>query len=107
MKIEEKRISLNKIKLCLLKLPGIKDAECLPYVHQKRTFIAALVVLEPDEYQLFQTNHTKMIIKWRNSLLGSLMETAIPRKFKIIESFDENENGKRPRAMLERLLLDN
>ncbi|MCI6796485.1 MAG: hypothetical protein MR571_01235 [Succinatimonas sp.] len=106
VKIEEKRISLNEIKQSLLKLPGIKDAECIPYIHKKRTFIAALIILDPPTRRLFEENRTGMIINWRKKLLFSLIETAVPRKFTIIDTFYENENGKRPRAMLERLLLE-
>lgn len=106
VKIEEKRISLNKIKQCLLKIPGIKDAECIPYIHKKRTFIAALIILDLPTRRLFEANRTGMIINWRQKLLFSLIETAVPRKFKIIDTFCDNENGKRPRAMLERLLLE-
>lgn len=104
IKIEDKRVSLIEIRNALLKLQGIKDAQCLLVQGQHRAYIAALMVAAKEIERDFLKNRVALITKWRKELQRYLIDAAIPRKFVLTDIILENDMGKRSKSALLRQL---
>ncbi len=100
VKIEDKRVSLLEIKTALLKLQGVKDAQCVLVQGAHRAYIAALMVATHDIEADFSNNRALLITKWRKELQRYLIDAAIPRKYVLTDVILENDMGKRSKTAL-------
>lgn len=97
VKIEEKRISLAEIqKLLTSRFPHIERVFVFPFEAQRRKRLAALVVIKDT-----QLHNNQFYLDEMTQYLRTVIDPIfIPKKWKLVNSFEPNEMGKTSRARI-------
>lgn len=103
VKIEEKRISLTDVERRLQSINGIKEAAALPVMRGNRQGIGAVLVLDKNALNLWESNKKATEFEWRCQLLAWLEPVAIPRFWRVVEDIPTNSMGKRVQSQLTEL----
>ena len=94
VKIEEKRVSLTAIERFLDALPEVEASRCV-VLHGRRDVVAAVVILARDgERGLQEMGKVAYTRRLRACLAGRVETVALPRRWRFVEAFPQNERGK-------------
>ncbi|PRC95156.1 AMP-binding protein [Solimicrobium silvestre] len=108
VKIEEKRISLDAIEQKLATSPLVAEVKVIVLSEQlnsnQRQHLAAVVVIsELGKNLLLSAGKLAVNRQLKDLLVGIVEPVAIPRKWRYVDSFPINLQGKTPHAMLQAL----
>ncbi len=110
VKIEEKRISIESVEQCLRSSALVSDVK-LVFINDdqtplRRQHLAAVVQLTATGKQ-FSGDHGKAALsrQLRSLLKHQIEPVAIPRRWRYVDHFPVNEQGKTPVTLLEALFL--
>jgi acyl-coenzyme A synthetase/AMP-(fatty) acid ligase len=103
-KIEDKRVSLAEIERCLLENPWVKDVAAVSLDDGARQYVGVVVQLSPTgTTELAQRGRRSFNEGLKASLRPRIERVALPRKFRYVDAVPADSQGKRERALLERL----
>lgn len=103
VKVEGKRVSLNAIEQMLKQFKYIEDAKVL-VLENRRVELAAVILLEDAGWESLRKNGRKALIKEYKSALSRQIESVvIPRKWRFVESYPSDPQGKIPQVKLEKM----
>jgi acyl-coenzyme A synthetase/AMP-(fatty) acid ligase len=103
-KIEDKRVSLAEIERYLLETPWIKDAACVALADGRRQYVGVILQLSADgAAELARVGRRPFNEGLKAVLRGRIDGVAMPRKFRYVEAIPVDTQGKKPRAMIERM----
>jgi len=95
VKIEEKRISFTEIESRILQSGLVSDV-CVISLEDKRQYIAAALVFNNTGKERFSMLEKHEINKfWREYLLQYFENVVIPKKWRYLEAFPMDEQGKK------------
>ncbi len=104
VKVEEKRIALQRVEQQLVALEWIEDAAVIK-LEEGREYLAALLLLSAaGEHQLQQQGALKFKQRIKQQLAAQLEQVAIPRRIAFTTEPLENTQGKRTVADIQRRL---
>lgn len=102
-KIEEKRISLSEMESRLASHGWVQNAKIV-VLENKRQILAVVAVLTPDgESALHKLGRYEVNKQLRNALLNYFERVTLPRKWRYVEEFPMNAQGKVTHSDLARL----
>ena len=103
-KIEDKRVSLAEIERCLLESPWVKDIAAVGLDDGARQYVGVVVQLTPSgKSELERLGRRPFNEALKLALRPRIERVALPRKFRYVDVVPADSQGKRQRALLERL----
>jgi acyl-coenzyme A synthetase/AMP-(fatty) acid ligase len=103
VKIEEKRISLPEVEARLLGSGLVTDA-CVLAMRDKRQYLAAALVLNAAGREKFRDTEKFEINRYFRQYLGRFFEAlVIPRRWRYLEKFPVDSQGKKKRLDIQAL----
>lgn len=95
VKIAEQRLSLTYIENQINKITAVEKAIVIPLEKNNRTILAAIIKIKPSHSkEIDNFNYFKLTQYFRHLLKDTLSLVEIPKKWRFIESFPENLQGK-------------
>jgi len=106
VKIEEKRVSLQAIEASLQGSAYVQEARAV-VLEGARTEIAAVIVLSAAGAELLQKS-SKLTLNQalRDAASGRVERIGLPRKFRYVDAFPVNQQGKTSETMLRSLFTE-
>jgi 3-hydroxymyristoyl/3-hydroxydecanoyl-(acyl carrier protein) dehydratase len=105
VKIEEKRISLPEVEMRILSCGLVQEA-CVLALSGKRQYLAAAVILnEKGKEQFSGASNFRKNSFFRKYLAKFLESAVIPKKWRYLESFAQDTQGKIKRKEIEKLFF--
>jgi acyl-coenzyme A synthetase/AMP-(fatty) acid ligase len=103
VKIEEKRISLNEVEMRIMS-SGLAQDVCVVALSERRQYLAAAIVLNQKGKEKFSGAGTfQKNLFFREYLSGFLESVVIPKKWRYVEAFAQDNQGKIKRKEIEAL----
>lgn len=103
VKIEEKRVSLTAVEKALLQTPWVQEARAVVVSTPIGERVGAVVVLSGLGRDLFANGRRVLSASLRDALAASLEPMAQPRRWRFVETFPVNAQGKTPEGLLKDL----
>lgn len=95
VKIAEQRLSLTYIENQINKLIVVEQAIVIPLEHNNRTILGAIIKISSTyRKELDNLNHFKLTQYFRHLLKDTLSLVETPKKWRFIENFPKNSQGK-------------
>lgn len=95
VKIEGKRVSLQKVTAALCALDEIQDTRVIVLASESRDLLGAVVVLTRSGLdEIYNTGKGAFVSQLRRKLHTTLDALSIPRKWRFVELIPMNEQGK-------------
>jgi len=105
VKIEEKRISLNEVEMRIMSTGLVQDVYVLA-LSGKRQYTAAVIVLNEKGKEKFSEASEFQKNSFFKKELSKFLESAvIPKKWRYVNAFEQNSQGKIKREEMEALFL--
>lgn len=94
IKLEEKRVSLTEIEQFVNGLPEIEKSIAL-VLEGKRKFIGCVVQLSPaGQKKMRDSGFSQLVREWKSKMKLRFEAITIPRKWRQVDSFSYNSQGK-------------
>jgi len=109
VKIEEKRIALDAVEQMLSSSPLIAAVKIFVASENQtaRQHLDAVVVLSESGRQRLQEQGKLAVSRYLKALLKNMVEpVAVPRRWRFVENFPVNAQGKTPEALLQALFAE-
>ncbi|MDR2582535.1 MAG: AMP-binding protein [Fibromonadaceae bacterium] len=105
VKIEEKRISLNEVEMRIMSSGLVQDV-CVIALSSKRQYTAAAIILnEKGKEKFLEATEFQKNSFFKKELSKFLESAVIPKKWRYVETFTQNSQGKTKREEIEALFL--
>ncbi|MCL2282521.1 MAG: AMP-binding protein [Fibromonadales bacterium] len=105
VKIEEKRISLTEVENRILS-SGLAQEACVLALSGKRQYLAAAIVLNAKgKEKFFGTSKLQINSFFKDHLSKFLENSVIPKKWRYVEAFAQDAQGKIKRQDVEKLFF--
>jgi len=106
VKIEQQRVSLTELERYLAALPEVSQARVLPWRldGERRDTLAAVIEPSPEGWaSLLDIGKRQVCARFRAALSPHVSALALPRKWRFLRRFPEDDRGKMPLSALEAL----
>lgn len=108
VKIEEKRVNLDHIEQCLIEHPWVTHAKVLLIKNLSNTFqrnvLSCALTIHPEAYAFIKENGKRALNnKFKSHLLKDFERICLPKKWRYIDKFPYNAQGKLVLRDMERL----
>jgi acyl-CoA synthetase (AMP-forming)/AMP-acid ligase II/3-hydroxymyristoyl/3-hydroxydecanoyl-(acyl carrier protein) dehydratase len=105
VKIEEKRISLNEVEMRIMSSGLVQDV-CVIALDGKRQYTAAAIILnEKGKEKFLEATEFQKNSFFKKELSKFLEGAVIPKKWRYVETFAQNSQGKTKHEEIEALFL--
>ena len=95
VKIAEQRLSLTFIEKQINKLAVVEQVVVIPLEQNNRTILGAIIKIDQTQgKEIEKLNHLKLTQYFRHLLKDTLSLVEIPKKWRFIENFPKNSQGK-------------